>query len=367
MHDRPDIGIADLACLDIAETGLRRRILGPAHALTEEELSKYDRTTLWYDAFWRDGRVVLITPRLLNLSSALRRAELRLDGSRARARRLWRFKRWELWAVAAPRPPRSLSIRIGGWQHDMAVAPAGPALFAGKNTIVTLSKNNDLRWIRDFALFHRKTQDAQAILFIDNGSERYTADDIVQALRPSGLSGLILRAPLPYGPVLKGSASRHKLKFFKTAILNVARLRFLSQARAVLNVDIDELVWSKTASVFDLAVRSRLGYQPFTGTWRLPNTGSPTHADHVWQDGSAPCPTKFAVVPRSFAGRFGWDVHRLEPFPLRHRLLREDVGYWHCSGISTGWKYTERLTRKGEEMDPEAHTLLARALGDDAP
>ena len=360
--------VLHLATADLTATPLRRR-----HLVTPEQRdaayhSGYDRTTLWYDAFWRDGAVTIIAPPLMNLKRPVFGAAITLDGRPARLRRVARFQRYEILRIAAPRPPEEIVLRGRDWALKSGVAHAETERLAGKNVILTISRDNELDWIRDFALFHKKTQGAEAVLFIDNGSGEYAPEAVAELLRSCGLQPLVVTAPLPYGPVLEGARHKHAAKFFRTAMLNVARLRFLPAARAVLNVDIDELVWSEGKSVFDMAAESMIGFAPFAGRWRNPGPDAgqpPSHADHLWRRNILKdCPAKYAVAPGRLAGRLSWDVHRLERLPFKDRFLRKDAGYWHCSGISTGWKYVQRLTRRGGDgIDEHMARRLEDALG----
>jgi len=366
---RDGLTLTGLSTADLSATPLRRMHLVPEAARDAAYMAAYDCTTLWYDAFWREGHVILVAPLLLNLWPALKRAEWHLDGVPANGLRRSRFYRHEVLRIPAATPPRRISVTGADWSVETALSPTALDRFQGRNAIVTISKDNDLDWIRDFAQFHRRTQGAEAILFIDNGSTRYAAEEIDDTLADTGVDAMVVSAPRPYGPVVKLARSRHRVKFFRTAMLNLARLRFLSTARAVLNVDIDELVWSEGGSVFDMAARNWFGLATFTGVWRDPAPDlnrRPRHADHVWERDSAnPSPVKYAIAPGKLAGRFSWDVHRLEGWPLRSPFLRQDAGYWHCSAISTGWKYKSRLDREGgDRIDGHFAQVLRGALPD---
>ncbi|MGC9417753.1 MAG: hypothetical protein ACP5EN_02165 [Rhodovulum sp.] len=360
-------GIGSLATADLGDTPLRRADIVPPDDGQTAPDPRYDRTTLWYDAFWDAGRITMVAPPLLNLRKALRHAEIRVDGTPARPRFRTRRARHEILDLPAPRQASRIEIEGSDWRIETGISQANRAAFAGRNVIVTISRDNDLDWIGDFARYHRKTQCAEAILFIDNGSTRYRPDEIADVLGAAGLGGLVVPAPLPYGPMLKHGAHRHAAKFLRTSMLNLARLRFLATARAVLNIDIDELVWSEGQSVFDMAVRNPLGIAAFDGWWRLPgqaDTPPLRHGDHVWHnDQDRPCPLKYAVAPGRPAGQMNWDVHRVGPPALRRFWLRKDAGYWHCAGINTGWKYTERLDRVGAHRDARMAAQIAAALG----
>ena len=158
-------------------------------------------------------------------------------------------------------------------------------------------------------------------------------------------------------------------------MINVARLRFLSHARAVLNADIDELVWTQGLTVFDKVVKGYLGFAAFPGEWRYPGQGleppaAHTDHDHIC-DGTRPCPPKYCIVPRGPLGWLSWDVHGLSRLPFKRRFLRSDVGFLHCARTTTDWK-SARARRAGRRVrgrtpemelhyDPRTRALLDRA------
>ncbi|WP_414897100.1 hypothetical protein [Rhodovulum sp. YEN HP10] len=362
--------VTELNPAGLSATPLRRDDMAPPEARDARYEANYDRTTLWYDAFWREdrGEVTVIAPLLLNLARPLSQARVLLDGRPARLRRR-RFQRHEIWRLPAPARPERLRVEGEGWVVEAAVGRVRPEPFAGRNVLLTISRNNDLQWVRDHALFHRKTQGAEAFLFIDNGSDAYAPGDIARVIEETGLAAHVVSAPVPYGPVIRGVSNPHRAKFFRPAMMNLARLRYLYGARAVLNSDIDELVWSEGRSVFDMAVAHPIGFAPFRGRWRVPAPEAQPplrHVDHfVLPEEEHACPIKYAVAPGRLAGRFNWDVHRLERLPFKHRFVRQEAGYWHCAAVSTGWKSSGRLTMPGSgRVDEALRALLRRVLGD---
>ncbi|WP_417254685.1 hypothetical protein [Celeribacter sp.] len=53
--------ITSLSHCDLSPTSFRRDLLPGLIAEPEDVEKNYDTTTLWYDAFWRAGRLFLIT------------------------------------------------------------------------------------------------------------------------------------------------------------------------------------------------------------------------------------------------------------------------------------------------------------------
>ncbi|MEL7212668.1 MAG: hypothetical protein AAGK92_08405 [Pseudomonadota bacterium] len=326
----------------------------------------YDFTTLWYDAFW-DGRdVVLTCPRLLNLQALLKTGTVLLDAQPAARPRIRRYRRHDIIRIQAPLQPAHLTLQAAGVALDSPVARVDHDRFRGKNVHLAISRDNDLIWLKDFAQYHIAEHDLQAMIVIDNGSTAYSPEDLAKALLSTGLQDvLILPAPFAYGPFGLKPFSR-RAKFLQTALLNAVRMRYLSHARAVLNCDIDELVWTRSGTIFELARKSLLGAVTFPGIWRFPvegHDGFARHRDHLGLiEEVGPCPPKSCIVPASPLGRMQWDVHGFE-FPPLARLTRTTrAGYWHFRAISTNWKQFDRLSRRAPAPDPETVATLTRVF-----
>ena len=371
-----------LSTADLSETGLRRDFLVDPEGQDPVYLQAYDRTTLWYDAFWCGGRVTLICPKLLNFLPLINAAQFSLDGNHTRIARLREYSRHDVIELKSRRCPAEISVVGEQFEVSTPVTEAELARFSGLNTHFTVSLNNDLEWIRDFAVFHRKTQNLQAMVLFDNGSTAYSLSAIEETLKGVGLRDFaIVSAPLSFGRNFycrKTGTGISTAKFLHTALMNVARLRFLGRARAVLNADIDELVWTEGGNVFDKAAQSLSGYASYYGQWRYPAprlTTRAMHRDHdQCREETKPCPTKYCIAPRGLLRWLSWDVHKLIGVPFKRRL-RTDVGYYHCSRVTTDWKdkphprpNAKAAKRKTEEMeiqhDPRARALLDRAFLD---
>jgi hypothetical protein len=176
---------------------------------------------------------------------------------------------------------------------------------------------------------------------------------------------------MPYGPVAKGTKRPTKAKFLQAGLTNLARVRFLAAARAVLVNDVDELVVRRAGpSVFDAAAASRAGFVKFRGIWRVaaPVPGRlPRHRDHwlIPADGNVDCPAKYCAVPGGRLRRYSWGTHNLDRLWMSRRHETEDFAYLHCRDISSRWKTSRPASAPGAE-DAEARALLARVLPDEA-
>jgi hypothetical protein len=121
------------------------------------------------------------------------------------------------------------------------------------------------------------------MVLLDNGSTEYPLRAFEGALRGVGLADFaIISVPLPYGRKTTRYSIRAKLP--QPALMNIARLRSLRQARAVLNADIDELVWVRQGNVFDKTLNSYLGFSAFSGAWRAPRVDAEARSGHISRD-----------------------------------------------------------------------------------
>lgn len=326
--------------------------------------SGFDATTLWFDAVWHNGLVTLICPRLNNLAALFGRGKVMLDAQAVKPKVRMYYRHSTVTLKCASRPER-ISLEIDGFRLETRVRFATPERFRGRNAIVTMSKGNDLRWIEDFARFHARTQGAESILFIDNGSTTYAMSEIQGVLERAGLDALVLRTELPFGPRGLKPYSNSEL-YLQTCALNAVRLRYLQEARAVLFCDIDELVLSRGAkTVFDAAARAAFGYTRFSGTWRYAveegDTALVRHADHVFRKpGETSCPHKWCVRPGGPVGQAQWRPHTLEGFPFNWMFDSKDFTFHHCRQITTGWKRNSALSDQTHLVEDVSAGALAR-------
>jgi hypothetical protein len=352
--------------------GLRRDRVVPERYLTPAFDAGYDFTTLIYDAVSIEGRGVwLFCPKLRNFEQPLWAARIEIDGAPCKLKRIRRFERYDIAEIPCATPARRLRLSFAGWEAELPVSPDETARFAGLNCLLTLSRNNDLRWVRDWTRYHVAEHGAEALLFYDNASSEYGTREILEAV--SGIPGLrmvrVLRVPFLYGP----QASRRlkfRANFLQAALLNLARWRFLAKARAVLSCDIDEIVVRRTPStIFNAAQASRSGFVRVRGEWRFPNTAQgqmPVHRDHFLTGNAvAHCPPKYCIVPDGRMRRKSWATHGLHGSLFSRRFISPEFVFLHCFGISDFWK--GRPSRKAEEarrVDDATRTLLAQAFPD---
>lgn len=183
------------------------------------------------------------------------------------------------------------------------------ALFAGMNTLLATRNGESADIVVDWLEYHVTHHGAHAALILNRGQD---SEDLARVLCarcsqiPTLRRVLILSSPIPLGhknlppeahpfcaPAAPGkdrmrlpepdpwSSPLAELLFFE-----IARTRFLQQARAVAAIDVyDVLLPAEGPSVFDLACSADSGAVSLVGTpsypWRVRKNHAPHFSDHI--------------------------------------------------------------------------------------
>ncbi len=347
----------------------RRNCIIPAESRGVDVDTHYDFHTLIYDAFYIPGKrsICLICPKLLNFETLIRGGKFTADGEDLRIASIWQFKRYtQIW-LRCRRKPTHLRFQHGSFDAKIPLPQEQSELFRGLNCAVLKSKDNDLNWVRDWTDYHVRVHGLQGLVFFDNGSSRYQPSDTLETLRkvPGIKQAQIISAPFKFG-----HPHSVDLLFLQVGLLNIARLRFLSLASAVLCTDLDELVKPVFQSdIFSATRRSPLGYLLFRGRWRhamfMNSTDPVRHSDHFYRKLDDSCsPTKYCINPRGLCGFSHWDIHGAVRGFLKDILTTSKFEYWHCRQISTNWKYDRTDSEKHLlEIDPETARIFDEVFG----
>lgn len=351
--------ILPLAC------DVRRQITRPAEQRQRGFEQAFDGRSLFHDAIAleKDGAstMVLVGPPLRNLLPLFVAGVL---GGRDVAvwmtRYLARDRCSDVWGPARGEPVR-LELTIGSF--DVQPSAARHELYEGRRVLYTLSRDNEVRWIADWARFHIANHGADALLFYDNGSTIYGPAELEQALR-AALPELVVHVvnwPFPYGPGGWSATVGWDSDFTQATAFHDARLRFLQRAASVLNCDVDELVVSPAGqSVFECTEARESGYLAFHGQWvsaarpaeevgRQPSR----HGDFAYlEHGAANCPTKWCVVPSRCRFEDQWRTH--DVIGKLRASADERFVYRHFRAVSTDWKYPRTTPAV---VDPARHIL----------
>jgi len=292
----------------------------------------YDFTTLFYDVFQESpDRVRIIAPPLLNLRDDLALTIVALPSHTPCDIRLRRLRCLNELIVQVPVGTTALEVNTTLGAFYCSVQPNLSFLFQDRRVVFTLDLIDDLTWFKDWVRFYHRQHSCSGVLIYHNRTDGYPEAEIEAAIKSidPNISAVVLSWPFKYGVF----DVRRQLTiglidslFCQPAALEHARRRFLTTARSVLNVDIDELViGGPPQSIFEAVERSSSGYAVLSGRWVYPNPGGNSgitaargrHKDHwhVKQDPLDICESKWAVVPSRCLDYLQWDIHLIPYMP----------------------------------------------------
>ena len=367
------------------DSPLQRLPRRPQQRRPKEFMDRFESRALVYDCFWHaDGETVLLVgPPPMNLEPALRQAEYLAHPSGMRLRPTYHASLSTMITALAGAPAGTTGVRLSLHRQvfDMAVQPNHSAELAGRRVLFTMSKDNELGWIAEWARWHARLHGADAIVFFDNGSTRYGTSEIEETLL--GVAGIekvaVQSWPHSYGmtdPAL--SLNPFYILFLQVSSMSVALRRYAAAAYGLLNCDVDELASTPPGTtIFDLCKQSRQGLVVMRGRFMEPeaDSGAPvesrTHRHyssyHADPKQALSRPNKWIVDPtRPWVKKLSVRpyMHWIEGRPWFSKSSPAGVFYRHFRGINTNWKQvrTEPRHNSHDELieDTEFAQLVAR-------
>ncbi len=317
------------------------------------------------------GTIYAVGPPLKRIFRRfLNRAQLTLDGVPATMREISQSRRASMIEISAPvNNPRALGIAHPHLSFNISISSSQLHRYAGTRSMFTLTRNNTLDWVRDWARFHVETQGVDSIILFDNASDIYNADALAEVL--DNINGLrafdVVSAPFQYGPVGLGRELT-SARYLQFGVFEIARLRFLQDAAGVLNMDIDEMTHSPdSTTVFEAAADNDAGFLTLPGRWRYPEPGAPMlHGTHTLrQSGEEESMyPKWCLIPKGPQLGKSWRTHGIKGLPDQ---TQDGFGFFHCRMISENWHYDRsEYTEMALEPDPLAQAVMASTLKDAA-
>ena len=369
------------------DSAIRRMPRGPLRPRPKDfVLSKFETRALVYDAFWHlDGkRILFVGPPPLNLWPQFKKARYLALPSRAPLTVEYHQSASVLLSAlhGAPAGTTAVELQIAGGTHELVLQPNLSPELAGHRVLFTMSKDNELAWIKEWAHYHAAIQGVDAVLLFDNGSTRYGPGDIEATLRSvKGIrKGAVISWPYRYGATDMAVLSNpYYGLFLQIASMSVALRRYAGQAYGLLNCDVDELTATPDGqNVFDLAHTSPHGLVVMRGQFieavptTKPNGHVPTHRDYQSRRRDPLTrlsrPRKWALDPVQ-----PWvedlDVHPymhwIEGRPWFGKTQPPGMFHWHFRGINTNWKEkrtdASHLVPADLELDERFASLVASA------
>ena len=261
--------------------------------------------------------------------------------------------------VDAPGP---LTLRLGA--SEVAVTPPGAeqGLLAGLNATVGLRNGETAGVVLDWLGYHATHHGLQGAVIFDRarpGSDPGFAEALVEGLPRLGhdCRVVLVEAPVPLGraelppeshpfcaPDAPGKdrmdlpePDRWSAPLAESLIYEIARARFLDQARAVACLDVHDILEDRgdAPSVFDAAVAAHSGAVALLGLhaypWRLPTDRAVGFGDHICVqfDNTGRRP-RWCIAPAVASDAAVWRPVRIGNVMLEHA---EAGAFYRCMAL----------------------------------
>lgn len=197
-----------------------------------------------------------------------------------------------------------LALTSGDMLH-LSPVDAEPELFAGKNAIFGMRLEESATQVASGLAYHAKYHGLNAALILNRMPDPEFARDLQRALAGLALTVVVLDCPLPIGkpgigpenhpylaPDAPGKdrmevppADPWRAPLGEQLIFEIAKWRFLSQARAVLVLDVTDILAPDVTDAFDRCVNAKHGVALLVGRriypWRVRPNREPGFGDHI--------------------------------------------------------------------------------------
>lgn len=344
---------------DVFRTPRRHRL-----SRTIDFEAKFDFRTLFYDMFWSDdlSEVICVgppfrftSPERVRLSFvALPSQEVCSYSFGDHRTTVTKFR--SILRVKVPAGTQALRVTLNEQVDVVAIQPNMSFLFDSKDVLLTISKNNDLRWITNWIEYYTKIHAIRNFVFLDNSSTLYDLDELHHAMRRCGkIDNLVLlKADFPYGPLgAREVGGSYDSTFLQRAIYEAIRYRFLTKARMVGNFDIDELLvrrgdrslWNCVEEIG----RPVILLQRFDTVGFLPSGVKPAHFMFDCVIPKA-LPPKWIIRPQLLGRETQLQIHDCEPAERFSAPANWPFFIAHQLQVTTGWGNPARLALDSEHV-----------------
>ncbi len=219
------------------------------------------------------------------------------------------------WVTAQRLADGPVHLRLAGEEVTVPLAPVEPAFFAGRNAALAVRNGERAELVLEWLRYHRDTHGMDAALIFSRGrpgKDKAFLPELKAGLakqKYKGFQVLVVEVDFPLGHMhlpreahpfcVPGAPGKDRMQIPEPdpwhspmagmILYEWARLRFLSQARAVANIDVFDFLADEKhtgqGSVFDRALASESGYILLEGRhcypWRIREPNRPEITDHL--------------------------------------------------------------------------------------
>lgn len=128
----------------------------PLHLRQDGYEDRFDYSTMWYDCFQHasNDSVVLLGPPMLNLAVPLSQGVFRAGGDKIRSVKARQMCKVHQVIIPVGGAIEEIEFDCGPYSATLKVQPTQAERFANRRVLFTVSKNNPLSWLRDWAEYH---------------------------------------------------------------------------------------------------------------------------------------------------------------------------------------------------------------------
>lgn len=228
----------------------------------------WDKSTFMYDVFYEEDHIKAVGPRMYSFETLINSGDISfdVDGKRI-VPEMDTTSRDSILTFPATEHGKDLTVNVNSVaKYTGIVGKSYVDDLKDANVLVTINKNNELIWIKDWAVHYVKNHNVDTIVLFDNGSDKYSMTEVLNTLsQVEGLkNAFVISSPFMYG--IPGATN-----WYENAMRNIAHYRFAAKANLVLIMDIDELLVSNTGnSLIDEMHKDNEGYVRFP-SWFVEN------------------------------------------------------------------------------------------------
>lgn len=343
---------------------LRREATRPEHLQDSTYSEKFDSTTIFYDIAVVGDEVILSGPPLLNLQPVLETALVKVDGRSAHFVKTTRLERSQttIFSFDCGKTGFPDKVEVHIESLGLKVEKTGLKDLAkflyNKNVLMTLQKNEEIQWIKDWVAYYVHNHGVNAVLLYDNESDNYSAADLVSALESiSKLDKIVVvNWNFKYGPQGSpwvGPGVDWDSDFCQIGAFQNCRFHWTNESNGWINADIDELVMSRSnASVFDLLKDSSTGVVGYGGKWieniavGLKDGDLPRYWNFPYFS-KANCNNKWAMNSSAIARGAHPTAHYVRNIETS---VSDDLFIAHYKPLNSGWKIPGRKKLTHQEV-----------------
>lgn len=254
--------------------------------------------------------------------------------------------------------------------------------FKDKKTIVTISKDHPIEWLKQWIDYHYTVHDITGILLYNNNSTLYTSKELEKALDRDDVTIRIVDYNIPFGVMggghweWDGRTGEHlpwDSDYGQFVMLEHAKWRWLHSADLVINADTDELLVLPDKSLAEMSEymdTSANSFWVYRGVWIEPiNSQTGEIAENVAVEdrlfsnysktANSPhrgIPVKWMAKPmRNIASQ--WLLHGTDG----PSMVTSEITFAHYLSMNTNWSY-KRDAFNGKVEDLVEWPQLAKNL-----